>query len=60
VLTGGEGQGLFAASFRLTGSNDEPTVSVNPLAALTPGVLRKLFDPFFGTATLPPAQQAEP
>jgi len=60
VLTGGEGQGLFAASFRLTGSDYDPAVSVNPLAALTPGVLRKLFDPFFGTATLPPTQQAEP
>jgi hypothetical protein len=46
LLMGGEGQGLFAASFRLTGSNDNPTVTVNPLSALTPGLLRHLFDPF--------------
>jgi hypothetical protein len=59
LLTGGEGQGLFAASFRLTGSNDDPTVSVNPLAALTPGVLRRLFDPIFGTAQMPPTHQAQ-
>jgi hypothetical protein len=58
VLTGGEDQGLFAASFRLTGSNDDPTVTVNPLSALTPGLLRKMFDPFFGTSEAPPAQQA--
>jgi hypothetical protein len=49
LLMGGEGQGLFAASFRLTGSNDDPTVTVNPLSALTPGLLRHLFDPFTGS-----------
>ncbi|HML10833.1 MAG TPA: AsmA-like C-terminal region-containing protein, partial [Stellaceae bacterium] len=46
ILTGGEGQGLFAARFHLGGSNDNPTVTVNPLSALTPGLLRHLFDPF--------------
>jgi hypothetical protein len=54
LLMGGEGQGLFAASFRLTGSNDNPTVTVNPLSALTPGLLRHLFDPFLGSAQLAP------
>jgi hypothetical protein len=53
LLTGGEGQGLFAWSFRLTGSNDTPSVMVNPLSALTPGLLRHLFDPFTGTAEQP-------
>jgi hypothetical protein len=46
LLMGGEGQGLFAARFHLGGSNDNPTVTVNPLSALTPGLLRHLFDPF--------------
>ncbi|HYM73701.1 MAG TPA: AsmA-like C-terminal domain-containing protein, partial [Stellaceae bacterium] len=45
LLMGGEGQSLFAASFRLTGSSDNPGVAVNPLSALTPGILRRLFDP---------------
>ena len=58
LLTGGEGQGMFAAAFRLTGSNDDPGVSVNPLSALTPGLLRHLFDPFFGSSQAPPTQQA--
>jgi hypothetical protein len=49
LLMGGEGQGLFAARFHLGGSNDDPTVTVNPLSALTPGLLRHLFDPFNGT-----------
>ncbi len=35
--------GLFAATWRLQGPLDDPQVSVNPLAALTPGFLRGLF-----------------
>jgi hypothetical protein len=37
------GGGLFAATFRVQGPADDPQVSVNPLAALTPGFLRGLF-----------------
>lgn len=37
------GGGVFAASYSLRGKLDDPAVSVNPLAALTPGVLRGLF-----------------
>jgi len=55
ILTGGEGQGLIATRFQLTGSNDNPTVTVNPLSALTPGLLRHLFDPFNSADALPDA-----
>jgi hypothetical protein len=37
------GGGVFAATFRLQGPLDDPQVSVNPLAALTPGFLRGIF-----------------
>ncbi|MFB9972077.1 AsmA-like C-terminal region-containing protein [Pseudoroseomonas cervicalis] len=37
------GGGLFAATWRMRGPTQDPTVSVNPLAALTPGFLRGLF-----------------
>ncbi|WP_372617993.1 AsmA-like C-terminal region-containing protein [Falsiroseomonas sp.] len=37
------GGGVFAATFRVQGPLDDPQVSVNPLAALTPGFLRGLF-----------------
>jgi hypothetical protein len=37
------GGGVFAATFRLNGPLADPEVSVNPLAALTPGFLRGLF-----------------
>lgn len=44
VLTGGEGQGVFAASYSVKGTDKDPEVSVNPLSILTPGFLRGLFD----------------
>lgn len=37
------GGGVFAATFRLQGPLDDPQVSINPLAALTPGFLRGIF-----------------
>ncbi len=40
------GGGLFAATYSLRGSLDDPAVVVNPLAALTPGFLRGLFGIF--------------
>ena len=43
LLTGGEGEGLFAVSYDITGSLQQPEVSVNPLSALAPGFLRGLF-----------------
>jgi len=52
LLTGGEeGGGIFAANFTMTGTTEEPTVSVNPLSALAPGILRNVFG-IFGDAKL--------
>jgi uncharacterized protein YhdP len=55
LLLGGEGQGLFAANYQVTGSAADPQVSVNPLSALAPGFLRRLFQPNFGLP--PPVEQ---
>jgi len=46
ILTGGKGQGVFAARYSVEGSVKQPDVSVNPLAILTPGFLRGVFDIF--------------
>lgn len=43
LLTGGEGEGLFAVVYSVDGQVDDPDVSVNPLSALTPGFLRNIF-----------------
>lgn len=58
LLLGGEGQGIFAANFHAVGPLDDPAISVNPLSALAPGVLRNLFlfDPSSPSSTPPPAK----
>lgn len=40
ILTGVDGRGAFAATYSITGPQDDPTVYVNPLSMLTPGLVR--------------------
>lgn len=42
-LGGASNEGLFAINFRISGSAASPTLSVNPLSAIAPGFLRKIF-----------------
>ena len=42
ILTAG-GEGIFAATYTVKGTKADPVVSVNPLSALAPGILRKIF-----------------
>ena len=54
IFTGGEkGGGVFAANYTMSGSTDDPKVTVNPLSALTPGIFRNVFD-IFGQADFTP------
>jgi len=46
VFSPEKGGGVFAATYSVKGSLDDPSISVNPLAALTPGFLRGLFNGF--------------
>jgi hypothetical protein len=48
LLGGGRYEGLFAVNFRIAGSASSPTMSVNPLSALAPGILRRFIDPLGG------------
>lgn len=43
LLAGGSNEGLFAVNFNVSGPIAKPTVNVNPLSAVAPGFLRKLF-----------------
>ncbi len=43
LITGGEGEGLFAVSYTVKSSFDAPDVSLNPLTAFAPGFIRNLF-----------------
>ncbi len=42
LLTGGEGGGVFAATYRVSGPLAKPKVSVNPVSVLAPGILRTI------------------
>ncbi|MEQ8266777.1 MAG: AsmA-like C-terminal domain-containing protein [Parvibaculum sp.] len=50
IIVGREGEGIFAITYSVRGKADDPTVVVNPLSAIAPGFLRRLFE--FGS-TLP-------
>jgi hypothetical protein len=54
-----KGGGVFAATFSVRGRLADPTVVVNPLAALTPGFLRGVFD-IFNHPQPPRAAEAAP
>ena len=41
-----KGSGLFAANYGLNGPLADPSISINPLSALTPGFTRRFFDLF--------------
>ncbi|MEQ8827700.1 MAG: AsmA-like C-terminal domain-containing protein, partial [Parvibaculum sp.] len=51
IIVGREGEGIFAITYSVRGKADDPTVVVNPLSAIAPGFLRRVFE--FGN-TLPP------
>jgi hypothetical protein len=43
ILASKKGEGIIGVTYTATGSADEPVISVNPLSALTPGILRRIF-----------------
>jgi hypothetical protein len=53
VLGGGLHEGLVGVNYRLVGPASAPELSVNPLSAMTPGFLRKIFGAIDGTGAQP-------
>lgn len=43
ILTGVKGEGILAATYTIKGPTNNPNVTVNPLSALAPGILRSIF-----------------
>ena len=43
-VLGGAEEGLFGINYQVTGSFQEPKLTVNPLSAIAPGILRDLFE----------------
>jgi len=46
-LGGGSNEGLIGVTYEVVGTPDQPVLRVNPISAMAPGVLRKVFE--FGT-----------
>ncbi|MBB6485278.1 hypothetical protein GGD46_002558 [Rhizobium lusitanum] len=44
LLGNGSDRGLIGITFRLTGSFDKPTMQINPLSIIAPGVFRSIFE----------------
>ncbi|MEM1409759.1 MAG: AsmA-like C-terminal domain-containing protein, partial [Pseudomonadota bacterium] len=50
LLVSRDGEGILAFAYQVEGPLDKPTVTVNTLTALTPGILRRIFEPVEGSA----------
>ena len=63
LLSGGENDGVFGLSYRVHGSMSSPTLTVNPLSAIAPGILRRILGAIDGTtsrgATREPAETGD-
>ncbi|HUU25768.1 MAG TPA: AsmA-like C-terminal domain-containing protein [Methyloceanibacter sp.] len=44
VLVGRKGEGVVGITFAIKGKLDDPTVLVNPMSVMTPGIFRQIFD----------------
>jgi len=58
LLVSRKGEGIFGITYKMSGAFADPSVAVNPLSALTPGFLRRIFE-FGDSAPSPPAQSEE-
>lgn len=45
LLVSRRGEGVFGMTYSINGHAAEPRVGVNPVSALTPGILRRIFEP---------------
>ena len=58
LLVGRRGEGIFGFSYKLKGKAEDPKISVNPVSALAPGILRRMFfEPWPDTTTDKPSKQ---
>ncbi|HEY1888036.1 MAG TPA: AsmA-like C-terminal region-containing protein, partial [Roseiarcus sp.] len=51
LLSGGQNDGVFGLSYRVHGSMSSPTLTVNPLSAIAPGILRRMLGAIDGTTS---------
>lgn len=61
LFMGGSNEGLFGLNFRISGPATAPVLTINPLSALAPGFLRKIFGAGeVGSSQMPQPEQHQP
>ena len=55
LLVSKKGEGIFGITYSAHGDADEPEISVNPLALLTPGIVRRIFEGHIPNASNAPS-----
>ncbi len=43
VISGGKEDGVFMTQFTLIGDRKDPTLAINPITTVTPGLVREMF-----------------
>ncbi len=51
ILSGGQHEGVFGVAYRVHGPMTGPTLTVNPLSAMAPGILHRILGAIDGTTT---------
>jgi len=59
ILNSRRGEGVFGLTYAMKGNLNEPTVTLNPLSVLTPGIFRRIFE-FASPKEVPVLQQQVP
>ena len=61
LLSGGQNEGVFGITYHAQGSLADPKLTINPLSAIAPGILRKMLGVVDGTGGHgPPQVEADP
>jgi hypothetical protein len=58
LITSRKGEGIFGITYTAQGPADNPRVMVNPLSAVMPGILRRIFEPVSKRPATPPPTAA--
>ena len=60
LLVSRRGEGVFGMTYSINGPAAQPRVGVNPVSALTPGILRRIFEPVRENTDAPPPPEPPP
>jgi hypothetical protein len=60
ILASKKGEGIIGVTYSATGNADQPNISTNPLSALTPGILRRIFEGRMPNADSAPSNALTP